>query len=637
MISLLSKYGRYAQTALYVAAIIVALLGQAVAQSLSPQTKKLFDAVLSGKLAQVQMSIAAGGDINAINSWGITPVDLAVDKGYFDIVHFLLQIRDVQAKKPRPAPPPTLASVKSFNGPTATATPPAAPVAEVISPPADAGPWSATIMKSEPLPPELPAGPSPFDQDASNIAALPIIGEVRGPVGSSTTPDSGIQDAVEDTFKKLVIKPQPHLQPQTKPALAAAPPPVANKPVLKKHLTPSKVIAAPRPIVPAPAQNKDNVKTRQIASLSQPPAAPLKPKMPSPPTAPVSPPNVSGPPPPIDANILPQKVKTAPLASVSSDEQPSPVAALNTEDQQKPESNQTALAKVTRIAKPETRKPTPTFESSTPKPVVMLGTTTPPGKPRSTEGFFSKMMAVFSPEEEAKKADKKTPLANKGTPQESGDWTVTNVQQAQLVPRKPTKKVVRELPENRLNGVILSLGRTTALGKSPPPQAPAPWYYKSCIDKRLGSTVFCIETLDWPAEVSPYFLTDSILYEGTKTIVRYDEGAASYYHTLFPSGSYASVVEFFTRRYGPPTQKLKRSIAPLAEPRRINPTVIWQSVAPVTNLLTTLEIRMFDDNRGSFPDTRRGAVYLYHEWSQPVFPQLSSVELMLLRAQVKQR
>ena len=58
---------------------------------------------------------------------------------------------------------------------------------------------------------------------------------------------------------------------------------------------------------------------------------------------------------------------------------------------------------------------------------------------------------------------------------------------------------------------------------------------------------------------------------------------------------------------------------------------------PKTNLLTTLEVRMYDDNRGDFPDTKRGAVYLYNEKSQSVFPHVSMVELMLLRAEETQR
>jgi hypothetical protein len=183
--------------------------------------------------------------------------------------------------------------------------------------------------------------------------------------------------------------------------------------------------------------------------------------------------------------------------------------------------------------------------------------------------------------------------------------------------------------------VILSVGGTTALSKAPLQQTTALRFYQSCTNKKLGSTVFCIENLDWPENIRAFFLTDSILSEGTHTIVRYDEGAATYFHTLFPSKSYTSIVNFFTQRFGPPTQKPKRSIAPLAEQRRINPTAIWQSVTPATDLLTSLEVRMYDDNRGGFPDTKRGAVYLYHARSRPVFPHVSLVELMLLRAEEK--
>mgnify|MGYP007026212629 CR=1 FL=1 len=43
-----------------------------------------------------------------------------------------------------------------------------------------------------------------------------------------------------------------------------------------------------------------------------------------------------------------------------------------------------------------------------------------------------------------------------------------------------------------------------------------------------------------------------------------------------------------------------------------------------------MEIRKYDDSRGGFPDTKRGAIMLYHTWSEPIFPQLSATELMLL-------
>jgi len=670
MISFFSKAGRFTRVTLSIAALVLSLSAVAMAQTQSPATKQLFEAVFSGNLAEVQISIANGGDINALNAWGITPVDLAVDKGHFEIVHFLLQVRDQQSKNNKPTP--SQASVTSLgvtpNKPTAPA-PTAAPVGEVYSPPPDAGPWSATVVTSEPPPPPvLVAGPSPFDQESTADTALPIIGTVRGP-----TIDTSVQVAVEETFQKVAK--QPETKSETKPE------PVAETTTFKpatENIEPKKeepgiwgnfksllnlddtqqaeTTPAPEPVLivkkPQPiTRKKVETKPEPVAKDETPPSMPIVEVRQSAslarPTEPVSPPNVTGPPPDIEGALLPKNVTPAPLTTLSENELETPQVlpvqskaptrpAVQKNDPQNTPPD-TTMAKVTRLAKTRKNEPKSVTKGAPGQPAVQIGTTTPPGKPREQDGFFSKVMSIFSSEDENAKAKEDPPVAIATASQNGNNWAVKNIQQAQVLPRKPTRKVVRELPENRLEGVILSLGRTTALGKAPPPQAPAPWYYRSCINKKLGSTVFCIETLDWPEDIRPFFLTDSILYEGTQTIVRYDEGAATFFHTLFPSKSYASIVEFFSRRYGPPTQKLKRSIAPLAEPRRINPTVIWQSIAPVTNLLTTLEIRQFDDNRGGFPDTRRGAVYLYHEWSQPVFPQLSSVELMLLRAEAKQR
>jgi len=45
-----------------------------------------------------------------------------------------------------------------------------------------------------------------------------------------------------------------------------------------------------------------------------------------------------------------------------------------------------------------------------------------------------------------------------------------------------------------------------------------------------------------------------------------------------------------------------------------------------------LEIRKFDDARGGFPDTNRGAILLYRSHAKAIFPQLSQLELMVLKA-----
>ena len=477
--------------------------------------------------------------------------------------------------------------------------------------------------------------------------------------------------AVEDTFQNAV---------RDKPAPAKSPLPVIQpepEPALTPSPAPPKVISRSAAETTQPEEESpgvwDNIKSflkldsdAQVAATpeavkEQAPetVAPSKPIAKAPqtvptakPTPPVSPPNVTGPPPPIEGKVLPKSVTPAPLSNLVEDDLDAPrVESIQQKLPEHPSKEfktfaetssrkaQTAeprapVVKVTPVKEPAKDAPKQVASTSVPKESVQIGTTTLPGKPREQKGILSKVMSIFSSSEDERDSDTDSGKSGEAT---SGDWSVKQIEQARVVPRKPAKKPGRNLPENRLDGVILSIGRTTSLGKEPPPQMPAPWFYRSCVSKKLGSMFFCIEPVDWPDDILPHFLTDSVMYEGARTIVRYDEGSATYFHTLFPSLSFPEVVKFFTRRYGPPSQKLTRSIAPLAEPRRTNPTIIWRSIAPVTNLLTTLEVRQYDDNRGGFPDTKRGAVYLYHEWSQPVFPQLSSVELMLLRAEEKQR
>jgi hypothetical protein len=457
---------------------------------------------------------------------------------------------------------------------------------------------------------------------------LPIIGIVRGPTGitSGKAVDTTVQAAVEPKFQeegrkqlkpvpltknnisKVVAKPQPNLQVAKSKPKPPQTTPIANdnsgifgniKSFLSfddepkiEVLTPRGPSQKPAPIAKALAEQQSTTGFKEEKSTSLEQTSAL-----------FSPPEVTRPP-------LDIKSKTL--------------------------SPNTSKAKVTRIDNSKSAAPTKIVEGTSGRLSVQVGTTTLPGKHRDQEGLFSRLMSTFLSNKEETTSAGKLDKNGESTKKEIGDWSVKNVQKTQVIPRKPNKRVVRELPDNRLD-VLLSLGNTMALGKAPPPQAPAPWYYKSCTNKKQSSTVFCIEPLDWPKDIQPYLLTDSILYDGNQSIVRYDEGAATYFHILFPSQSYPLIIKYFSSRYGTPTQKLKRFIAPLAEPRRINPTVIWQSIAPVTNLLTTLEVRMYDDNRGGFPDTKRGAVYLYHEWSQPVFQQLSVVELMLLRSEVKLR
>lgn len=94
---------RYASAALVVAAIMGAGLTGAFPLVVAPAaaaeetaaraTQQLFEAVHSNDLAAARASVAAGADLEAMDRWGLTALELAIDKGYYEIAHFLAAAR----------------------------------------------------------------------------------------------------------------------------------------------------------------------------------------------------------------------------------------------------------------------------------------------------------------------------------------------------------------------------------------------------------------------------------------------------------------------------------------------------------------------------------------------------------------
>ena len=214
-------------------------------------------------------------------------------------------------------------------------------------------------------------------------------------------------------------------------------------------------------------------------------------------------------------------------------------------------------------------------------------------------------------------------------------WDVTKVEGADL----PSEVVVLSEIEPTgevLDGVELALGSNTVIGqdvgKDRIKLLDQESIHKPCISKGGTETVFCIDTVSWPFELEESFLVDTIMYQGTRAVARYDAGRATNFHSLFRTEAFDNVIGYYTKRYGQPTQMIERAIAPLAAPRQANPTYLWQSREPGTDTVTTLEIRKFDDAQTGFPDTNRGALLLYRSHAKPIFPQLSQLELMVLKA-----
>jgi len=210
-------------------------------------------------------------------------------------------------------------------------------------------------------------------------------------------------------------------------------------------------------------------------------------------------------------------------------------------------------------------------------------------------------------------------------------WPITDVSKIDEPMMQPAKPNLAVLRRTSLSDEILNLGESVSLENIFPPEGDGADAHNECVKKNRGTTLFCIEPVDWPDDLKPSFVVPTILYTGTMAIVRFDQGEASRMHALFPSGEYDQVVGYYEGRYGEPTEFWKRSIAPLAEPRRDNPTVTWRSRDSSTNAISVLEIRQYDDSRGGFPDTKRGAVMLYLANSPAIFPQVSSHELMRLK------
>ncbi|MCW8915913.1 MAG: hypothetical protein OQK24_08685 [Magnetovibrio sp.] len=193
---------------------------------------------------------------------------------------------------------------------------------------------------------------------------------------------------------------------------------------------------------------------------------------------------------------------------------------------------------------------------------------------------------------------------------------------------EPTGKV--------LDNVDLALGLDTMVGKEIGSDRlrlmDQDTIHRPCLKKGGDNTLFCTDKINWPFELEEHFLVDTIMYQGTRAISRYEAGRASNYHTLFRSNAFESIIGYYTERYGQPTTKMDRAIAPLAAPRQENPTFLWQSREAGTDTVVSLEIRKFNDAQGGgFPDTKRGVIMLYRTHAKQIFPLLSQLELMVLK------
>ena len=672
-------------------------------------TKRLFQAVHDDDLRAVQASVAMGADIAAHDRHGLTPSDIAVDKGYFDIAHFLLSVRNLrldQSAEPgtatagaRQTPP---APVQLLVTPAAPAREPAPATARAVKPPPPA-PVSAvdeTIIR-----PAGEAPPSvlhdPFDPEVAPLGAvLPIIGPLRGPespatasapakagpvFGETRPPSRAIAAEIAETpneraertgpiaqepgdpaslppankgfFRRLVDRlvsgeagPEADTPSDTAPSPAGPSvsdaPPETSEPPPVPVIEPETAAIAPAPALQTglPADDPvsppvlaagplENTSTSRLTVQASPPSETARPSEPvenvsaadtfDPNEAPrgAELPIIGGiigpgttaeavPPPPIAPPIAPpvpttEEASTPPSAPV---EEPADTAS--------------AAAEVAEAAAGTEAAAVPTIDAATPATprasATAKGSSEEMTRPGPLGRLYQAVEDLFGASEET---DKRL------EPRQA------TVETASL-PKEPLEEPVAEprpLPERYLKGVPLAIADAIALGTRRFPQTPVAHAPENCVRKQRGTILFCVEPVTWPEDIEEHFAVATFFYRGTTAIVRYEEGESRYIYALFATDGFEAVIANFRALYGPPTSTVQRRVTLMATPRMTSPAMIWRSADETSGAVTTLEVRKYDDSRGGFADVRHGAILLRREGTEPIFPRLSTFELMVLK------
>jgi len=197
-------------------AVAVPTVAPAQESDMAKATEELFDAVHAKDFAAVQASVAAGADVEASDRWGMTPMELAIDKGYFEIGHYLVAVRNFNRANEEQRPSVTgpagspfgsassrdVGSRPSGHGsPLGPLSKPASADGAISSDPTDvdietsAGPATGDQQQST-------GEASPFDPNApAHGAGAFTVGEIGGaasgvPSGIDTGPDPllGVED-----------------------------------------------------------------------------------------------------------------------------------------------------------------------------------------------------------------------------------------------------------------------------------------------------------------------------------------------------------------------------------------------------------------------------------------------------------
>ncbi|TCS61305.1 hypothetical protein [Varunaivibrio sulfuroxidans] len=696
-------------------------------------TDRLFAAINANDLGKVKEAVAAGADLEAFNAQDIQPIDLAINKGAFDIAQYLLDVHDgkIAVSPPEPntalSPPPPPTPTPPNTVPTPTKTP--------------KEPFNGDVLDSAPALKEAQKEADSIDSAQSTAAVKSLQKEIKAnkdvpPSQRGEKPVRFFQSLVDYFFAPKT--PSAGKTKHTDTQVSALPKTAASVKHAAPSTPPETVPSSSPSVTPPPAKGNGITEEQIIKELSTVPPnasspAALNVPMPSVPPSAAQTPNAKTPTATTSSLGASPRVQTGPTTSsektprsLSALDAKVPLQATNTTGDvtgEKPVDIQAyrdkimpsdaQLSKILRLVlqgkgnTPEayaitggksqtgvTEAPTPDVavpgaqsaasSSSQPPPSTPTSTATEQIGPKELDALLATLPdqpvtgKTFNPLDRTPLKNTATPpspnvnpsgkikaaatqptlptlpativkdhgpgatippeteaLTTRPTPPNAdAGWDVKSVQTAKLSPNDVIGKPIKALGK-LLDGAALGITDSARLGAPISPTMLSNLdQHDSCVSKQGKDIIFCVVPVTWPSNLAKDFQVDTIMYQGTKTIVRYDNERASSYQTLFLSKAFDAVVSHYIDLYGPPTRKLARAIAPLAQKRRDNPVVIWQSKEAGTGDVVTLEIRKFDDTGGSFPDLQRGVILLYRSSSAPIFPVISKLDLMVLKTSV---
>jgi len=676
--------------------IVPSFVSTAYAQENAAQIEALFLAVENNDMEAVRKAINDGASVESRDFNGMQPVDLAIDRGFFEIAHYLISMRntqtsppptpstnpprsqatthknaspltpDLEAKAPVSTPPSPTPDIRPptnnpFDAPTPQATelpaidgiqePPASVVKTSITPP-DPAPAPtlqpdkskrSTLKTAEDKPAALAdAKPSPPAKQSATRRFFSTFSDFFKPAnttGITRKPrkknDPRTVPLTDTALNVQLEKLQKELGPVAHPPIPIKEPPVVPLPSIDRG-TPTRQKAqttSPQPSLPQRALTKPAPKKDGAATSD--PFSDLKivdttdSEIPNADRNPINHPFQKNKPyngqvdPDVLAFLDQYKPTTPEIDPISSNAMDNPFGEIEVSD---------AKAKDGTAISPDG------IDAPTADPFAMPEGNTATADPFADTIDKPKDVAVLEPKSPpSRAADPLAGLLDTGTSPNSG-WDVKKVSSANIPNEVELLKSI-EPTGNILKDVQLTLGADTSIGQQVGADRltmmKEDTIHKPCLSKGGAETIFCVDKISWPFELEEDFLVDTIMYQGTSAVSRYDAEQASNFHTLFKSKSFAQIIKYYLDRFGQPTRVVQRAVAPLAQPRMDNPTYIWESRKEGTDNFTILEVRKYDDARGSFPDIRRGAILLYKQHAGSIFPQLSQLELMVLKANAK--